>query len=59
NFLNETLVGKGNRVYGKRSGICLETQHFPDSPNQKKFPSTVLNPSQEYKSETVYKFLTK
>jgi aldose 1-epimerase len=56
NFLDGTLTGKNKTVYNFRSGLCLETQHFPDSPNQKKFPSVELNPGQVYHSETVYKF---
>ena len=51
-----TDIGKGGKPYGSRSAICLETQHFPDSPNQPRFPSTVLNPGQEYRSTTVYRF---
>jgi aldose 1-epimerase len=58
NFLDGTLTGKGGRVYGHRSGFCLETQHFPDSPNHPNFPSTVLRPGQEYKSQTIYTFGT-
>ncbi|HUL72370.1 MAG TPA: aldose epimerase family protein [Vicinamibacterales bacterium] len=56
NFLDGTITGKGGRVYPQRSGFCLETQHFPDSPNQPKFPSTVLRPGQEYKTQTVFSF---
>jgi aldose 1-epimerase len=56
NFLDGTLTGKGGRVYGLRSGFCLETQHFPDSPNHPNFPSTVLRPGQEYKTQTVFTF---
>lgn len=56
NFLDGTLKGKSGRAYGKRHGFCLETQHFPDSPNQPKFPSTVLEPGRELKSSTVYRF---
>src|SRR5262245_14930874 len=56
NFLDGTLTGKGGRVYPQRSGFCLETQHFPDSPNHANFPSTVLRPGQEYKSQTVFTF---
>ena len=48
--------GKGNATYGYRSAFCLETQHFPDSPNQPAFPSTVLKPGKEYKTVSVYKF---
>ncbi len=56
NFLDGTLVGKQGRVYQKRTGFCLETQHFPDSPNHPDFPSTVLRPGQEYTSRTVWTF---
>jgi aldose 1-epimerase len=55
NFLDGSLHGKG-RVYGWRSGLCLETQHFPDSPNQPRFPSTVLRPGEKYREKTVYRF---
>lgn len=56
NFLDGTLVGKGGVVYTQRSGFCLETQHYPDSPNKPSFPSTVLRPGQEYHTRTAYKF---
>jgi len=56
NFLDGTLTGKGGRVYGRRSGFCLETQHYPDSPNRPNFPSTVLRPGEEYRSRTVWTF---
>jgi aldose 1-epimerase len=56
NFLDGTITGKGGRIYPQRSGFCLETQHFPDSPNQPNFPSTVLRPGQEYKTQTVFTF---
>jgi aldose 1-epimerase len=56
NFLDGSLTGKGGKVYAHRTGFCLETQHFPDSPNQPKFPSTVLKPGAEYRSTTVYRF---
>jgi aldose 1-epimerase len=56
NFLDGTLTGKGGRVYGHRSGFCLETQHFPDSPNHPAFPSTVLRPGQTFQSKTVFAF---
>jgi aldose 1-epimerase len=59
NFLDGKNVGKGGKVYKFRYGFCLETQHYPDSPNQATFPSTVLRPGQEYKTTTVYKFSTK
>jgi aldose 1-epimerase len=56
NFLDGTTVGKGGLTYPKRSAFCLETQHFPDSPNQPKFPSTALNPGARYHTITTYKF---
>ena len=56
NFLDGT-TGKGGVVYNKRSGLCLETQHYPDSPNRPDFPSTVLNPGETYQTKTVTKFL--
>jgi aldose 1-epimerase len=56
NFLDGTVTGKGGVVYKKRWALCLETQHFPDSPNQPTFPSTVLRPGQEYRSKTVLTF---
>jgi len=58
NFLNGVLTGKGNIKYNKHWGFCLETQHFPDSPNQFDFPSVLLNPGGEYAYRTVYKFST-
>src|SRR5260370_4196659 len=58
NFLDGSIKGKGGKVYGFRSGFCLETQHFPDSPNKPKFPSTVLQPGQTFRSTTAYRFLT-
>ena len=59
NFLDGSVTGKFNTVYKKRFGLCLETQHFPDSPNQPSFPSTVLNPGDVYTSQTIYKFSVK
>ena len=56
NFLDGTLKGKGGVVYGKNAGFCLETQHFPDSPNQPKFPSTVLKPGETLHSASTYTF---
>ncbi|MFK0123478.1 aldose epimerase family protein [Streptomyces nigra] len=56
NFLDGTLVGTGGRVYRQGDGLCLETQHFPDSPNRPSFPSTVLRPGQTYRSTTVHSF---
>ncbi len=59
NFLDGTFVGKSGSNYGKHSGFCLETQHYPDSPNQPQFPSTRLNPGEVFKSTTIYKFSVK
>ncbi len=56
NFLDGKIVGKGGKAYGRRSGFCLETQHFPDSPNKGQFPSTVLKPGGRFESTTVFKF---
>jgi aldose 1-epimerase len=56
NFLNGTIFGKNGRCYTKHSGFCLETQHFPDSPNHPNFPSTVLRPVEQYHHVTVFKF---
>jgi aldose 1-epimerase len=56
NFLDGTLSGKGSQLIHKRTGFCLETQHFPDSPNQPAFPSTVLKPGETYAQTTVYRF---
>jgi aldose 1-epimerase len=56
NFLDGKIKGKAGRVYAHRYGLCLETQHFPDSPNKPGFPSTVLRPGQEYRSKTVLRF---
>jgi aldose 1-epimerase len=53
NFLDGRLMGKS---YVHRGGFCLETQHFPDSPNQSNFPSTILMPGDQHKSQTVFKF---
>lgn len=55
NYLNDIALGKHNLPYGYRSGFCLETQHFPDSPNQNHFPTTVLNPDTKFTSTTIYK----
>jgi aldose 1-epimerase len=56
NFLDGTVTGKGGRAYPRRAGLCLETQHFPDSPNQPTFPSTILRPGETYRSRTVFTF---
>jgi aldose 1-epimerase len=59
NSLDGTLIGKRGVVYGKHSGFCLETQHFPDSVNHPGFPSVILRPGGVYRTETIYKFSTK
>jgi aldose 1-epimerase len=59
NFLNDTIKGKGGRPYPRRSALCLETQHFPDSPNHPDFPSTELKPGQVFHSVTVFSFSTR
>ena len=56
NFLDGSNVGKGQIAYQHRFGFCMETQHFPDSPNQPGFPSTILAPGDEYRSTTIYRF---
>ncbi|MGC4986381.1 MULTISPECIES: aldose epimerase family protein [unclassified Streptomyces] len=56
NFLDGTLVGTGGHIYRQGDALCLETQHFPDSPNQPSFPSTVLRPGQTYRTSTVHSF---
>lgn len=56
NFLDGTLTGKGGTVYKHRTGMCLETQHYPDSPNHPNFPSTILKPGETYRSRTVWTF---
>lgn len=56
NFLDETLAGKNGYYYPKHAGFCMETQHFPDSPNFEEFPSTVLNPGETFTSFTEYRF---
>lgn len=56
NFLDGSIIGKSERAYARRSGFCLETQHYPDSPNKPSFPTTTLRPGEEYRSRTVYTF---
>jgi len=56
NFLDGTLTGKGSWVYQFRNGFCMEPQHFPDSPNQAGFPSTILHPGETYRNTIIYKF---
>ena len=57
--LDPSIVGKGGKAYQKYGALCLETQHYPDSPNHPKFPTTVLRPGQKFTSETIYKFSVK
>jgi aldose 1-epimerase len=59
NFLDGTITGKGGIVYKHRYGFCLETQHYPDSPNKPNFPSTVLRPGEKYETTTIYRFSTR
>jgi aldose 1-epimerase len=59
NFLDGSLIGKNGIVYHQHYGFCLETQHFPDSPNQPDFPSTILRPGETYGYTTIYKFSSK
>ena len=59
NFLDGTLTGKSGKVYQKRNGFCLETQHYPDSPNHPMFPTTTLKKGATYRSTTVYRFKVK
>lgn len=59
NFLDGTVRGKGDVTYQKHFGFCLETQHFPDSPNHANFPSTILEPGKKYTTVTIHKFLVK
>jgi aldose 1-epimerase len=56
NFLDGHLVGKSGKKYVHRAAFCVETQHFPDSPNQPKFPSTIVRPDKDYTSQTIFKF---
>ena len=56
NSLDGKLIGKSGRAYGPHSGFCLETQHYPDTPNQPGFPSTLLRPGEVYKSTTIFTF---
>jgi aldose 1-epimerase len=56
NFLDGSLTGVGGKPYEKHDGFCLETQHFPDSPNEPSYPTTTLNPGQTMHSTTVFTF---
>ena len=58
NFLDGTIKGKGGKPYIRRGGFCMETQHFPDSPNRPDFPTTTLKPGQKYQTTTIYRFLS-
>jgi aldose 1-epimerase len=58
NFLDGTLIGTSHHMYRQSDGFCLETQHYPDSPNHSNFPSTELDPGQTFSSTTFYKFST-
>jgi aldose 1-epimerase len=57
NFLDGSIYGASGRAYRQSDGLCLETQHFPDSPNQPQFPTTLLRPGQTYRTTTIYKFM--
>lgn len=59
NFLDGSITGTSGRTYRQGDGLCLETQHFPDSPNQPSFPSTVLRPGDTYRSTTIHRFSTR
>ena len=59
NYLQGNEIGKAGKPYTKRTGFCLETQHFPDSPHQPTFPSTLVKPGNIFKSTTIYKFSVK
>jgi aldose 1-epimerase len=59
NMLDGSLTGKNGEVYARRTGFCLETEHFPDSPNQPQFPSTVLHPGETYRQTTIFRFGTR
>jgi aldose 1-epimerase len=58
NYLDGSLTGKGGRNYRQHEGFCLETQHFPDSPNHPQFPSTTLRPGEQYRQTTIHRFST-
>jgi aldose 1-epimerase len=59
NFLDGTVTGKKGIVYNQRTGTCLETQKYPDSPNKKEWPPATLRPGEKYSSETIFKFSVK
>jgi aldose 1-epimerase len=58
NFLDGSITGKNGTIYNKHHGFCLETQHFPDSPNQPAFPPVILEPGKTYTHTTIYRFRT-
>ena len=58
NFLDGSSSARAGKAYAKRTGFCLETQHYPDSPNQPTFPTTVLKPGETYSTQTIYRFST-
>jgi aldose 1-epimerase len=59
NYLNESITGKGGKPFSRYGAFCLETQHYPDSPNQPKFPNCILRPGETFRSQTIYKFTIK
>jgi aldose 1-epimerase len=59
NYLNESKIGHSGKIYNFRSGFCLESGHFPDSPNHPEFPTTIINPDEIFKSTTIYRFSVK
>jgi len=59
NFLDGTVTGKQGHVYQRRNAFCLETQHYPDSPNHPDFPTTTLRPDERFNAQTVFKFSTR
>ena len=59
NFLSGNIIGKAGKPYGKRGGFCLETQHYPDSPNKPEFPTCILKPGEEYRTSTSFRFSAK
>jgi aldose 1-epimerase len=58
NFLDGTMIGKGGKTYQRHDALCLETQHYPDSPNQPEFPTATLKAGERYRSTTIYRFST-
>ncbi|MEO5593625.1 MAG: aldose epimerase family protein [Chitinophagaceae bacterium] len=59
NHLNESITGRGGKSFTKHGAFCIETQHFPDSPNQPAFPNTILRPGEKFTSTTIYTFLVR